>query len=160
METSSASAKTQLPSIIEDFEVGDRVFQRRDDNIPVFFGEVVGVSEDMMLVMVEGLGRRPKMIEKNCWEEDPYHISQWGKMPDDRLLAVGDIMSTTYSDYLSGTNAQEFFTVTEIIPSEKLVLRSLNTRNHVLEFHKFTLEYDGSQHSSLSQYLQHWELEG
>lgn len=160
MGQSITSPTTQLPSIIEDFEVGDRVFQRRKDSIPGLFGEVVGVADNMMLVMPEGLSGRPKMIEKDCWEEDPYHISHWGKMPDDRLIEVGDVMSTMHSEYLSKPGNREFFTVTVIVPSGKIVLESLTGGKHILEFNKQIVEQDGYRYASLSQYLQHWELEG
>lgn len=143
------------PSILDDFEEGDKVFTQKKKPGDRFtdIGIVVSVESDHMWVSFPNGGSTPRRITTTGYLQSPFHLSHWRKMPNDELIQKGNIISTSFPGYLSVPNGRESFVVTKIIPGEALNLKSLKNPYH-------TLQFDSSEYDSLEQYLQHWQIEG
>lgn len=151
MTSRSSVDEIQLPSILDDFEVGDRIVWRGKNSV-VRFGTVVQMEDTFMFVSIVGFGGKPTRIRNTGNEDDNlFHIKQWKKMPDDKLIKAGDVLSTILPFYLSKPGQREYFTVLEIIPGYRLTLQNNADSNSQIGI-------NGS--NSLDEYLQYWELEG
>lgn len=149
--TSSRSTISEIPapSVLGDFEPGDRVFERERGSFTQF-GTVVEVDETSMVVQLSNKRETRVTVDPDEADKDSIRsLSKWKKMPDDALIQVGDIMSTTLPYYVSAPDRREFFTVIEIIPGRKISMRNNDD-------YKYIVNIQGS----LDEYLQYWELEG
>ena len=142
-----------LCSILEDFEYGDKIFHHEKEGDYTLIGTVTSIEDDYFLAQISGSGGNPTEITMTGDSSNPFHLSQWRKLPNEALIKPGDIMSTIFPGYLSVPSGREHFTVTKIEPGKYVCLQSLANEYHSLEF-------DDDEYGSLDQYLQHWELEG
>ena len=147
----STVSEISIPSVLADFEPWDRVYKRELGSTSRF-GRVVAVEAEAILVQLKGRsGTRISVSATDGDKDGISSLSKWNKMPDDALIEIGDIMSTTLPYYVSAPGRREFFTVIEIIPGRKISLR--NTEDS-----KYVVHINGSH--SLDEYMQYWELEG
>lgn len=148
-----APREIKVPSVLSDFEVGDRVFFNQS-NFSTVFGVVTDVTEDILFVLQSGWPQEKFAISKNGTGTDIRNssVGQWRKMPDIFQLEVGDVLSTTLPEYLSQPGiSREQFVIREISQYwNRMLLRSLVSGN------KLALEGE----MGLAYLLQHWEVEG
>lgn len=152
MTSRSTANEVRVPSILADFEPGDKVYCRYK-NFLTHFGGVISVEDDSMMVYIWTLGDEPQKIRGlgvPVDDEDIFHISRWRKMPDAAELKKGDVLSTTLPYYVLSFGSREYFTVAEVVPGRKVVLHARDNSGRVI-----TLTEIGS----LDAYLQYWELE-
>lgn len=152
MTSRSTANEVPVPSILADFEPGDRIYCRCL-NFLTHFGGVISVDDDSMMVYIWSLGDEPQKISGTgspVDDEDIFHISRWRKMPDASNLKVGDVLSTTLPYYVSSFGEREFFTVSEVVPGSKLVLQEKGNESRFIELSGF---------GGLDTYLQYWDLE-
>lgn len=152
---SEPSMVKEMPagSILEDFEIGQKVFLSEKESTYTTIGTVTAVECNKLRINLNGGNGNPAEIDTSEDLGDPLHFSQWRKLLDDTSVRAGDTLSTVFPGYLSVPNGREYFTVIKIKPGKLLQLQS---RVHV--YH--SLEFDDDEYGSLDQYLQHWELEG
>lgn len=151
MSTLSATTEVEVPSVLDDFEPGDKVAYARINNSSLI-GTVMSVETQVMWVNIGGSQRQPLRVGISG-PENMFNVKRWRKIPDDMLIEVGDTMSTTDRRYMASLNSREFFEVTEIAAGKFIVLRSLEDGDSKIKFDDFA-------YGSLDEYLQYWELEG
>lgn len=141
--------------VLEDFEVGDKVFSKEEmlDNRYTDIATVVSVESHRMWVRIEHAWAASREISSGFPFDSPYHLRHWHKLPDETLIKVGDTLSTSFPGYLSVPNGREFFIVKKIEPGKTLSLKSLENSYH-------TLKFGSDEYENLDQYLQHWQIEG
>jgi hypothetical protein len=139
-----------VPAILDDFEVGDRVFWWQSD-FRVLFGNVTKVDESVIILTLDD-GQIIDATGGDAKIYDPFNIAGWAKLVDVSRLKIGDTLSTTHDYYTMEPGKREFFTVIDMVPDRQIFLQ--NTENHA---HTATL--DGTV-VSLDSYLKYWELEG
>lgn len=143
----------EVPSILSDFEVNDRVFFRQRNAFSVF-GTVTDVTEDTLFIVQTGWPQESFAISKHGVSTDIRNssVGQWRKMPDIFHLEVGDVLSTTRPDYITEPGlSREKFVIREIGEYwNRLLLRSLVSGSQLV--------LDGE--AGLDYFLQHWEVEG
>lgn len=148
--TLEAPAEIKLGSILEDFEPGDRAFWWQSD-FRVLFGEVTQVDEGVMIINLDdGQVIDAKADDTNVY--DPFNIAGWEKLPDESIVEMGDVMSTTHDHYVKTPGKREFFEVIEITRGKRITLRNNADNDH-------TVTLDGSL-APLDRYLKYWKLEG
>jgi hypothetical protein len=151
--TASRSTLNEVhtPSIPEDFDPGDRAYWRGPQSV-TRFGTVKEVEADS--IWLELTGVRGDVMEATVagqHDDSIFNLGRWRKMPDDTLIQVGDVMSTSLPYYVSAPDRREYFTVIEIIPGRKISLRNHEDNDYVVNIKRST---------SLDEYMQYWELEG
>lgn len=152
MTSRSTANEVKVPSILADFEPGDRIFCPCQGAI-THFGGVISVEADFMMAYVYAFGDEPQKIIATGDPIDDYdvlHISRWKKMPDAAELKIGDVLSTTLPYYVSSFGKREFFVVTEVVPGSKVILCEKGNPERQLELSGF---------GGLDTYLQYWDLE-
>lgn len=142
-----------VPSILSDFEVNDRVFFRYR-NFSTVFASVTDVTEDTLFVVQTGWPQENFAISVHGSGTDIRNssVGQWRKMPDIFHLEVGDVLSTTLPEYLSEPGmGREKFVIREIGEYwDSLLLCSVTSHRELVLDGEMGLDY----------LLQHWEVEG
>lgn len=150
MHVESTITEIQVPSVLADFEAGDKVACARLNNASLI-GTVVSVEQDSMWINIASSGPKPMKVT-NTGMENIFHVSRWRKVPDQKLIEPGSIMSTNDRRYMASLNDREFFVVTTMVPWQLIVLRSLEDIDS-------TIQFDDFAYGNLDEYLQYWELE-
>lgn len=153
METLDTIIETQVDSVLDDFEVGDKVhFFRKVSSGSALSGVVKEVEEDCMWVSPLHRGFTLDLIQVGTvWqgEDDIFYVGQWGKIPDENLIKPGDTMSTKHLPWVKAEGVREFFMVLEIVPGRRIILQSNENLDYIAKI-------DGV----LDTYLKYWEMEG
>lgn len=154
MESRNASDEMKVDSVLEDFEEGDKMhfFYKKSSRLNREISGIAGLVEDnFMWVYISGIKESIQVGKVYTEDDDPHYVGQWRKIPDDTLIQVGDIMSTTHVRWTRYANSREFFTVVEIVPGQKIALQSHDDPDFIARIH-------GSH--SLDEYLKEWVMEG
>lgn len=156
-KTETSFGEIALPSVIDDFEVGDRVVWK---NIRWSFGTVHRVEGGSLFVdldmHVKDFG--PLEITENGTGDHPTDscISQWRVFPNIATLKTGDTLSTTMSMYTNDETGKTRlnFTVIEVVRGKRILLQDNLYTDYVI-----TLEGDNFSRN-LEDAIYDWDLEG
>lgn len=152
MHLESTVTEIQVPSVVTDFEPGDKVACAQPEKVSVI-GTVVSVADDSITINIAKPGNEPfhlKVLASGS--KGMFRISRWRKVPDETLIQPGSILSTNDRRWMATLNEREFFKVTTMVPGQLLVM-------HSLEDHDFQVKFDDFAYGNLDEYLQYWELE-
>lgn len=144
---SDEAVESYVPYLMEDFSVGDRVYQETKDH-EFRMGRVTGTrNQSVMVAMDDG-----KKTGVRLSSFDRVGGRSWGKALDLTQVSVGDRLSYAKKDI-----KRVFATVVKFIPDEKIVLDI--EMNGIDGGYHATQTYT-SRNASLEWWLAKWELEG
>lgn len=148
----NTAGEIKAPSVIADFEAGDKLAFRYTTPRATDFASVLSVEEDHMMVEIFTIGPEARKITGTdvAAVDDINHVSQWRKMPNEWELSPGDVLSTTSSRYVSTAGKRQFFTIIDIVPGRMVTLQNNENSDHVVTSSGF---------GDMDLVFQHWELE-